>query len=284
VYATSRAAELELEKKVPGIQIGPVLMSSVKTRNGESVNLVWATLKEPGSAPDPRDALGPSDPALQIRTFTVTSTTRNEAVRIRLAGGAANEGRGFRIAGRFARQGNDLVAHTPFMFVVTTTEPFQADFTPELAGAEVHLASEAEGKKVRTSGRRVILHRNHSGSPIELRNALAREQFRGVSATASAARRLGFTYFWGWPSEISMSQGPDGRTYLPTYPKVMTLEPDAPAQEAGLRVGDVIVSVNGRNGRDPSLFDDLRPNTNVVLRIWREKEEREISFVPPLAM
>lgn len=40
------------------------------------------------------------------------------------------------------------MARTPFMFVVVTTEPFQADFTPESAGAEVHLASEAEGKKV----------------------------------------------------------------------------------------------------------------------------------------
>jgi S1-C subfamily serine protease len=64
---------------------------------------------------------------------------------------------------------------------------------------------------------------------------------------------------------------------------VKTLEPDSPAQQAGLRIGDVILSVNGRNGRDSSLFGDLRPNTNVVLRIWREEEEREISFVPPLA-
>ncbi|MDQ3523336.1 MAG: PDZ domain-containing protein [Gemmatimonadota bacterium] len=285
VYATSLSAKIELEQKFPGIRIGPIAMVSVKTETNDHVPVVWATMKEPGSPRDPHDTLSASNPALQIRAFAVTSTAANEEVRIRLAGGAATDPRGFRIDRHFSREGNDLVARTPFMFVVVTTEPFQAAFTPESAGAEVHLASEAEGKKVRTSGRRVILRRNHSGSPIELRNALAREQFqfRGVSATAPAARRLGFTYGWGWPEGIGTSLGPEGSTYLPTYPTVKTLEPDSPAQQAGLRIGDVILSVNGRNGRDSSLFGDLRPNTNVVLRIWREEEEREISFVPPLA-
>jgi beta-lactamase regulating signal transducer with metallopeptidase domain len=56
VYGSSRTAELELEERFPGLDIGAILMSSrVRAATGDRIRLIWATLKEPGSAPDPGD-------------------------------------------------------------------------------------------------------------------------------------------------------------------------------------------------------------------------------------
>jgi hypothetical protein len=40
----------------------------------------------------------------------------------------------------------------------------------------------------------------------------------------------------------------------------------------------VIVSVNGRDGRQSPLFRDLRPGSTIVMRVRRGDEEREIRF------
>lgn len=92
---------------------------------------------------------------------------------------------------------------------------------------------------------------------------------------------LGFA--WGWDGGITM--GEDGAVQVSTYPTVKQIREGSAAARAGLRAGDRIISANGRDGRRPPLFEDVRPGSRVVLRIRRADEEREITFlaqpVPP---
>ncbi len=83
---------------------------------------------------------------------------------------------------------------------------------------------------------------------------------------------------YGWTGGISM--GPDGTARVSTYPRIVDVVPSSPAAQAGLRVGDTILSVNGRDGLNPPLFEGVRAGARVVMRIRRGDEEREISFVP----
>src|SRR5690606_29967081 len=61
---------------------------------------------------------------------------------------------------------------------------------------------------------------------------------------------------------------------------VSGVEEDAPAAEAGLRPGDVILSLNGepieRFTELGTAIAEMRPGTEATLGIWRDREEREI--------
>jgi len=85
-------------------------------------------------------------------------------------------------------------------------------------------------------------------------------------------------FSYGWTEGPIVK--PDGTAQFENYPVVKDVTPDSPASEAGVRSGDVIVSVNGRDGRSPPLFNNVRPEEPVVLRVRRGDEEREIRFVP----
>jgi S1-C subfamily serine protease len=94
---------------------------------------------------------------------------------------------------------------------------------------------------------------------------------------------LGFTYGWKWSPPITITPDSEGKIHLPSYPRVKEIRSGSPAEQAGLRTGDIILSVNGRSGQDPPLLRDVRPGTQVVLRVKRDDEEREVTyFVPPL--
>ena len=62
------------------------------------------------------------------------------------------------------------------------------------------------------------------------------------------------------------------------YPRVSGLVQGSAAARAGIRDGDVIVSVNGHDARRPPLFNTLKAGDTVVLRVRRGDEEREIRF------
>jgi C-terminal processing protease CtpA/Prc len=96
--------------------------------------------------------------------------------------------------------------------------------------------------------------------------------------TSAPGRRTVELFGYGWDGGFTV--GPDGKARLATYPRVQRVIAGSPAEAAGLRVGDELVVVDGRDGKQPPLFDHARAGTRVLLRIRRGDEEREISFVP----
>jgi hypothetical protein len=175
---SSTTARNELEKKLPGTRLGAILMSSVKTATDESIDVVWATLEEPGDHSAPRRSAA-ADPFAQVRTFAVTTRTPGQEVRIRLEGEATGDPGAFRFDGKFSKQGDVILARTPFTFVVVSPAPFRATLTAGSPPEEIQLMTEMEGDRMRMSGTAIELRRDRSGEPIRA----------GVSGSARTAQR-----------------------------------------------------------------------------------------------
>jgi predicted metalloprotease with PDZ domain len=63
------------------------------------------------------------------------------------------------------------------------------------------------------------------------------------------------------------------------HPVVRMVVDGSGAAQAGIRVGDVLLSVNGKDAREGRLFPDRQPGTRYVVRIRRGTEEREVTLV-----
>ena len=63
------------------------------------------------------------------------------------------------------------------------------------------------------------------------------------------------------------------------YPKVNRVYCGYPAYEAGIRVGDLVLAVNGRDARQPRAIAAGRPGTILEVRIQRGQEVLELKMV-----
>jgi S1-C subfamily serine protease len=113
--------------------------------------------------------------------------------------------------------------------------------------------------------------------------APARAQQQGAAASASQ------------PSQPSQSRAPRSYTGLRiggsasssdaggapviAQPVVRTVYPDSPGQHAGIRAGDVIIEVNGRDSREPRVLW-MEPGVRYTLRIRRDGQDLEAVVVP----
>jgi len=63
---------------------------------------------------------------------------------------------------------------------------------------------------------------------------------------------------------------------------VSKVEPDSPASAAGLKEGDIIVEFDGKPVKQasdlPTAVASTKPGTNVELKVWRERAEKELSI------
>ncbi len=64
----------------------------------------------------------------------------------------------------------------------------------------------------------------------------------------------------------------------PDYPQIFTVSPGSPAEQAGLRRGDRIVSIAGSDVRSqPLVLDDVfRPGRSVPIRVQRDGQNRQV--------
>ena len=98
------------------------------------------------------------------------------------------------------------------------------------------------------------------------------EQVESRPARRPGHGSIGFRYEWR-DALIQRDTRPS------SMPLVSCVVVGSPAQRAGLRPGDTIVSVNGRDPRLRGSFADRRVGARWVVRIQRDGEEREVSFV-----
>jgi S1-C subfamily serine protease len=101
------------------------------------------------------------------------------------------------------------------------------------------------------------------------------EQLITVPSASAARGTTGFDY--AYRETIIMRSGTTPRPQ--TQPRVEKIDPQGPAARAGMAVGDVILSVNGRDAREPRLFPDKRPGTRYLVRVRRGTVERELTLV-----
>ena len=89
-------------------------------------------------------------------------------------------------------------------------------------------------------------------------------------AKESKPPAMGFT--------VAMNMGADMQ---PGAPRVTGVVPGSNAERAGLKEGDVLIAVNGRDMKQIPWFPDRTGGTKYTLRVLRGGEERELTFVYP---
>ncbi|MDE3171604.1 MAG: PDZ domain-containing protein [Gemmatimonadota bacterium] len=89
---------------------------------------------------------------------------------------------------------------------------------------------------------------------------------------------IGIT-FAGWP-EADTANGEYYVRYL-SYPEVESVEPDSPAEHAGILRGDILLAFNGQDvtGRAISMTRLLQPDKRVIVRLDRDGETRDFPVV-----
>ncbi len=80
--------------------------------------------------------------------------------------------------------------------------------------------------------------------------------------------------------EVNQALADSFRLSRPRGALVSQVEDDGPADQAGLKVGDVILAVDGhaieRSGELPALIAGIKPGKVATLAIWRDKSERRV--------
>lgn len=101
------------------------------------------------------------------------------------------------------------------------------------------------------------------------------------TVTSAPTGRSGANLGFGYSVSGGLETGPNGEMRMKSHPRVNQVVPNSTSARAGLRVGDVILSVNGRDSRIVPPFGGFKPGDTIVLRIRRGDEEREVTYVWP---
>lgn len=82
----------------------------------------------------------------------------------------------------------------------------------------------------------------------------------------------------------ALEMRPNGHWGLADYPTVTRVDSGSVSARAGFRVGDVLLSVNGRDVRDARPFRLAPGEVHWVVRIRRGTEEKELTMELPPSM
>lgn len=136
-------------------------------------------------------------------------------------------------------------------------------------GALSNLASDDEDNAVHIIGAMpgdtgIVIHEASNG---RLQATIGKEMV--IFGPPPGIGSLGFTYRFG----DLVGKAP---TAQPTeYATITGVAPGSSADAAGLRAGDVLVAVNGADGRNRWLLRDLNPGTAYALRVRRDGQVHE---------
>ncbi len=95
----------------------------------------------------------------------------------------------------------------------------------------------------------------------------------GARAEAPGRASLGFAY------SSNLIDDASGALKWADYPVVRHVYSGSAAAQAGLRVGDQILRINGRDGTEPKAYHNPRIGERCTLVLQRGTQEVEISYV-----
>jgi S1-C subfamily serine protease len=99
----------------------------------------------------------------------------------------------------------------------------------------------------------------------------------GPVSVTNVRSPFGFGYYGG-----AMVLGSNGRWALVDYPIVVLVDSGGPADRAGMKLHDTLLSVNGNDARTGNAAFRLKHGeTRFVLRIRRGEEEKELVMEKP---
>ena len=115
-------------------------------------------------------------------------------------------------------------------------------------------------------------------SIAESARALRAQLEQLCASTRAATGWLGVAF----NSNFSMDASPDGpRLAMRRYPEIESVEPGSPAEKSGIRRGDVLLTLGGRDLSDAelSLTELLKPGTRLAVRLKRGVETRNLNVL-----
>ena len=104
--------------------------------------------------------------------------------------------------------------------------------------------------------------------------SVARGQQESTSGSRPANQIGPLGFVWGGRPDMTF-----GTPRWASYPDVRHVFQTSPAEAAGLREGDRIMRVNGRDALEPTSFWNHRVGERVTVQVLRGEEVKTISFV-----
>ncbi|HEX8903942.1 MAG TPA: PDZ domain-containing protein [Longimicrobiaceae bacterium] len=100
----------------------------------------------------------------------------------------------------------------------------------------------------------------------------------GISVSGNSVRSTGRGPALGFSYTGAPTFTESGEVRFADFPVVTGVIDGSAPTRAGIKVGDVILAVNGQDGRKAGLFRDRRPGTRYTVRVRRGSEQQEVSW------